>query len=219
MAPPGARGRDAGLSVPPGSRSSGKPRRVRRAGSRAVGGGEVIPASPLGAPGGERPAATPGLGTVGAAAPALPSPQEGAGGGTGYQELGSRCPAGPPRALGSPRLTRQPGSPLYRALGWGQERCEGREAERVLRCRELGPGRPPPPALCVGWARSGRGALGSVGRAVREDVVAAKGLNGRGWRGGPGPASLRSILWDGFARVETRGTRRASWAPAGRKRL
>ena len=39
------------------------------------------------------------------------------------------------------------------------------------------------------WARAclGRGAPSPAGRAVRDGAVAVKGLNGRGWRGGPGP--------------------------------
>lgn len=160
------------------------PRRVRP--GRVAGGGRarVIPASPAGAPRGEGPAATPGTRNCGAAVRVLPSPQEGAGWGAGGQELGSGGPAGPPRALRSLRLTGEPGPPLYRALGWGQEALGGRAAERVPRCRELGLSARRPPALWVGWgALRARGSLlrrqGSAGRRRGGERVKRKGVEGR----------------------------------------
>lgn len=52
----------------------------------------------------------------------------------------------------------------------------------------LGPERPPHscPIGGLGHAR-GRGSPSPTGQALRNGAVAMKGLNGRGWRGGPGP--------------------------------
>lgn len=60
----------------------------------------------------------------------------------------------------------------------------------------------------------GHGSLSLVGRTLRDRAVAVKGLNGRGWRGGPDPASLRSIIWGFLAwgcESEDRGLLGSLW--------